>query len=187
MAKCCATSGKSATCPLATSGRCSGSQRRTISKYKGGMGTTLDVAIRIEEFFDPGVVESIDLVYRHEPPKAMEGEQKEGIDHDHPWNISNSWGCSCTRSMAPRSRPCSCSRSIPSSQATARPRRSLKRAALIGNLSKIAKKHAMCVITDYHKQKMIGRTLVIGQERLHGSRTALIARPARGLNFSGFR
>ena len=43
----------------------------------------------------------------------------------------------------------------------------VKRAALIGNLSKIAKKHAMCVITDYHKQKMIGRTLVIGEERLH--------------------
>jgi putative transcriptional regulator len=29
----------------------------------------------------------------------------------------------------------------------------VKRAALIGNLSHIAKKHAMCVLTDYHKQK----------------------------------
>ena len=43
----------------------------------------------------------------------------------------------------------------------------VKRAALIGNLSQIAKKHAMCVITDYHKEKKIGRTLVIGEQRLH--------------------
>jgi putative transcriptional regulator len=43
----------------------------------------------------------------------------------------------------------------------------VKRAALIGNLSQIAKKHAMCIITDYHKQKKIGKTLVIGEERLH--------------------
>ena len=43
----------------------------------------------------------------------------------------------------------------------------MKRAALISNLSKIAKKHAMCIITDYHHQKKIGRTLVIGEERLH--------------------
>jgi putative transcriptional regulator len=43
----------------------------------------------------------------------------------------------------------------------------VKRAALISNLSKIAKKHAMCIITDYHHEKKIGRTLVIGEERLH--------------------
>jgi putative transcriptional regulator len=26
---------------------------------------------------------------------------------------------------------------------------------------------AMCVLTDYYKQKKIGKTLVIGEERLH--------------------
>ncbi len=43
----------------------------------------------------------------------------------------------------------------------------VKRAALISNLSKIAKKHAMCIITDYHHEKKIGRTLVIGEDRFH--------------------
>ncbi len=42
----------------------------------------------------------------------------------------------------------------------------VKRAALIGNLSQIAKKHAMCIITDYNKEKKIGKTLVIGEKRL---------------------
>jgi putative transcriptional regulator len=43
----------------------------------------------------------------------------------------------------------------------------VKRAALIGNLSQIAKKHAMCVITDHQKEQKIGRTLVISEKRLH--------------------
>ena len=103
-------------------GQVLGVSRRTISKYEGGMGTTLDVAIRIEEFFNTGVVESIDLIW-DEPPKAMEGEQKE-VPIRSPMEYLEQWGCSGTRSMAPRSRPCSCSRSIPSSPAMAWPRRS---------------------------------------------------------------
>jgi putative transcriptional regulator len=94
-----------------------GVSRRTISKYESGMGTTLDVAIRIEEVFDAGVVESIDIL-----------------------TIFTGYGTA---------------------------QKVLKRAALIGNLSKIAKKHAMCVITDYYKEKKIGRTLLIGEDRLH--------------------
>src|SRR5674476_691616 len=54
-------------------GQVMGVSRRTISKYESGMGTTLDVAIRIEEFFNTGVVKSINLIL-HEPPKAMEPE-----------------------------------------------------------------------------------------------------------------
>jgi putative transcriptional regulator len=41
-----------------------------------------------------------------------------------------------------------------------------RRAALIGNISKVARMHAMCVLTDYTKQKKVGRTLVIGESRL---------------------
>jgi len=43
----------------------------------------------------------------------------------------------------------------------------VKRAALIGNISQVTGTHAMCVITDYQKQKKIGTTLVIGEQRLH--------------------
>lgn len=44
--------------------------------------------------------------------------------------------------------------------------RVVKRAALIGNISQITGMHAMCVLTDYYKQKKIGKTLVIGEDRL---------------------
>ncbi len=57
-------------------GQVLGVSRRTISKYESGMGTTLDVAIRIEEFFNTGVVKSINLIL-HEPPKAMEPEPRD--------------------------------------------------------------------------------------------------------------
>jgi putative transcriptional regulator len=43
----------------------------------------------------------------------------------------------------------------------------VKRAPLIGNLSRIAKAHALCVLIGYRRQKTIGSTLVIGEERLH--------------------
>src|SRR5674476_753528 len=57
-------------------GQVLGVSRRTISKYESGMGTTLDVAIRIEEFFNTGVVKSINLIL-HEQPKAMEPEPRD--------------------------------------------------------------------------------------------------------------
>jgi putative transcriptional regulator len=45
--------------------------------------------------------------------------------------------------------------------------RVVRRAALIGNISQVTGTRAMCVLTDYYKQKKIGKTLVIGEERLH--------------------
>ena len=39
-----------------------GVSRRTISKYEGGMGTTLDVAMRLEELFNDDIVMPIDLL-----------------------------------------------------------------------------------------------------------------------------
>jgi putative transcriptional regulator len=42
----------------------------------------------------------------------------------------------------------------------------VKRAPLIGNLSRIARAHALCVLVGYRRQKTIGETLVIGEERL---------------------
>ena len=146
-------------------GQVLGVSRRTISKYEGGMGTTLDVAIRIEEFFNAGVVESIDLI-RHEPPKAMEGEQKETSIRS-PMEYLEQLGMQLhTLHGAPFQALLTFEKhTILTGYGPAQ--KVVKRAALIGNLSQIAKKHAMCVITDYHKQKMIGRTLVIGEERLH--------------------
>ena len=151
---------------LGDMGQVLGVSRRTISKYESGMGTTLDVAIRIEEFFDTGVVESIDLV-RRELPKVMESEPvlNEGIAN--PMEFLEQIGVHLhTLHGAPFQALLTFEKhTILTGYGTAQ--KIVKRAALIGNISQIAKKHAMCVITDYHKQKKIGKTLVIGEDRLH--------------------
>jgi putative transcriptional regulator len=147
-----------------------GVSRRTISKYECGMGTTLEVAIRIEEVFDEGVVESIDLL-RHEPPEKMElAEQAERRTRALPIGFLEELGMKLhTLRGAPfQALVTYDEHTIFTGYGTAQ--KVVKRAALIGNLSQIAKKHAMCVITDYHKQRKIGRTLVIGEDQLHALR-----------------
>jgi putative transcriptional regulator len=147
-------------------GQVLGVSRRTISKYESGMGTTLDVAIRIEEFFDTGVVESIDLI-RNEPPKVMDDAQElTGLFMQNPMDFLEKIGVQLhTLHGAPFQALLTFDKqTILTGYGPAQ--KVVKRAALIGNLSQIAKKHAMCVITDYHKQKKIGRTLVIGETAL---------------------
>jgi putative transcriptional regulator len=144
-----------------------GVSRRTISKYESGMGTTLEVAIRIEEFFDTGVVESIDLI-RHEPPKAMGSDPtttSAGLKS--PMEFLEQIG---VRMHALHGAPFQAlitfeKHTILTGYGPAQ--KVVKRAALIGNLSQIAKKHAMCIITDSTKEKKIGKTLVISEQRLH--------------------
>jgi putative transcriptional regulator len=144
-----------------------GVSRRTISKYECGMGTTLEVAIRIEEFFDTGVVESIDLI-RHEPPKAMEPDHiTPGTFLKSPMAFLEQIG---VRMHALHGAPFQAlitfeKHTILTGYGPAQ--KVVKRAALIGNLSQIAKKHAMCVTTDSTKEKKIGKTLVISEQRLH--------------------
>jgi putative transcriptional regulator len=144
-----------------------GVSRRTISKYESGMGTTLDVAIRIEEVFNAGVVESIDIL-THEPQKDRDQpERKDPSKPPIPIGFLEEIGMKLhTLRGAPfQALVTFDEHTIFTGYGTAQ--KVIKRAALIGNLSKIAKKHAMCVITDYYKEKKIGRTLLIGEERLH--------------------
>jgi len=147
-------------------GQVLGVSRRTISKYESGMGTTLEVAIRIEEYFNTGVVESIDIVKR-EPtgsePETSKKRQNPGI----PVEFLEQLGMQLhTLRGAPFQALLTFEKhTILTGYGTAQ--KVVKRAALISNLSKIAKKHAMCIITDYPHEKKIGRTLVIGEERLH--------------------
>lgn len=147
-------------------GQVLGVSRRTISKYESGMGTTLEVAIRIEEYFNTGVVESIDLIAReqagsgrdtsrnqHKPESPIEFLEQLGIQlhilRGAPFQALLTFD---THTILTGYGPA---------------QKVVKRAALMSNLSKIAKKHAMCIISDYHHEKKIGRTLVIGEERLH--------------------
>lgn len=147
-------------------GQVLGVSRRTISKYESGMGTTLDVAIRIEEFFNTGVVKSINLIL-HEPPKVMEEPKDAGIGKQTPIEFFKQIGMQLhTLHGAPFQALLTFEKhTILTGYGPAD--KVIKRAALIGNISQIAKKHAMCVITDHYKQKKIGKTLVIGEDRLH--------------------
>ena len=147
-------------------GQVLGVSRRTISKYESGMGTTLDVAIRIEEFFNTGVVKSINLIL-HEQPKAMEPEPRDAAtDKQTPVEFFRQIGMQLhTLHGAPFQALLTFEKHTiltgigPADKV-------IKRAALIGNISQIAKKHAMCVITDHYKQKKIGKTLVIDEDHL---------------------
>ncbi|MFA5332589.1 MAG: transcriptional regulator [Methanoregula sp.] len=149
-------------------GQVLGVSRRTISKYESGMGTTLEVAIKIEEYFNTGVVESIDLVRReNKAPGPVREAQHATRSPGIPIEFLEKIGVQLqTFRGAPFQALLTFERhTILTGYGPAQ--KVVKRAELIGNLSKIAKKHAMCIITDYHQQKKIGRTLVIGEERLH--------------------
>jgi putative transcriptional regulator len=138
-----------------------GVSRRTISKYEGGMGTTLDIALKIEEIFDAAMVRSIDLL-RYESHFNEEREQKEEI----PMNFLERIGMKLhAMHRAPFQALIEFSdHTILAGYGTTH--KVVRRAALIGNISQVTGSHAMCVLTDYSKQKRIGSTLVIGEERL---------------------
>jgi len=140
-----------------------GVSRRTISKYESGMGTTLEVAQKIEELFDSGLVQSIDLLQPHGESKEREEPPEEEV----PMGFLEQIGMKLhTLHRAPFQALITFhDHTILTGYGTAD--RVVKRAALIGNISQVTGTRAMCVLTDYYKQKKIGKTLVIGVERLH--------------------
>ncbi|NYT05979.1 MAG: transcriptional regulator [Methanomicrobiales archaeon] len=139
-----------------------GVSRRTISKYEGGMGTTLDIAVRLEELFDTAIVEAIDLLSYESPVEHRFPPQNASVPPD----LERMGMTMHAMQRAPF-------------QALVQFREELiltgygpaqkvvRRAAIIGNISEIAKTRAMCVITDYNKQKKVGKTLIIGEKQLH--------------------
>lgn len=139
-----------------------GVSRRTISKYEVGMGTTLEIAQKIEEIFDSALVRSIDLLkYR----SVFEEEPEQG-NEEVPMGFLERIGATLhAMHRAPFQALIEVSdHSILTGYGTSQ--KVVKRAALIGNISQVTGMHAMCVLTDYAKQKKIGRTLVIGEQRL---------------------
>ena len=139
-----------------------GVSRRTISKYENGMGTTMEVALRIEELFDTAVTKPIDLLSHEsrfapteEPPggEVLPDLERMGMEihllRRAPFEALARYD----------------EETILTGYGTAQ--HVAKRAPIIGNLSRIAKAHALCVLVGYRRQKTIGDTLVIGEERLH--------------------
>lgn len=140
-----------------------GVSRRTISKYESGMGTTLDVAIRLEELFNAPLVETIELIsYRTpEPEKPLESTTGDVlVDLERIGMEIHAMRQAPFQALALFDR-----HTILTAYGTSQ--KIVKRASLIGNISQITKTFAMCVVTDYKKQKKIGKTLLIGEEHLH--------------------
>jgi putative transcriptional regulator len=151
-----------------------GVSRRTISKYESGMGTTLEMAIRLEEIFNTGIVESIDLMQHestHElPPPVRSRKQGDAADRkeqEAPMGHLRELGMELHILHGAPFQALLTFEEHTILTGYGPAEKVVKRAALIGNLSQVAKKHAMCVITGYNKQKKIGRTLVIGDAPLH--------------------
>ena len=127
------------------------------------MSTSVDVAIRIEEIFEQEVIEPIDLLChssRMRPAGSdilqlgiMQFLGEIGVElltvRRAPFQVLITW-----REHA-----------ILTAYGTSH--KVVKRATLIGNLSKITKTHAMCVTTDEVPRKRIGQTLVVWEEQLH--------------------
>jgi putative transcriptional regulator len=140
-----------------------GVSRRTISKYEGGMGTTLDVAIKLEELFNAPLVETIELIGHRSPEPEKSLESKTGdilIDLERMGMEIHAMRQAPFQALALFDK-----HTILTAYGTSQ--KVVKRASLIGNISQITKTFAMCVVTDYKKQKKIGTTLLIGEEHLH--------------------
>jgi len=140
-----------------------GVSRRTISKYESGMGTTLDIAIKLEDLFNASLVEVIELLdYRppepETPPESASGDVLVNLER-------MGMEIHAMRQAPFQALALFDRHTILTAYGTSQ--KIVKRASLIGNISQITKTFAMCIVTDYKKQKKIGKTLLIGEEYLH--------------------
>jgi putative transcriptional regulator len=139
-----------------------GVSRRTISKYENGMGTTMEIALRLEELFDTAITRPIDLL-AHESRFAGSDERERGKmlpDLERLGMEIHLLRRAPFEALARYD-----DETILTGYGTAQ--HVEKRAPIIGNLSRIARARALCVLIGYRRQKTIGDTLVIGEERLH--------------------
>ncbi|MDO5846544.1 MAG: helix-turn-helix domain-containing protein, partial [Methanocorpusculum sp.] len=148
-----------------------GVSRRTISKYESGMGTTLDMAMRLEEFFNDDIVAPIDLLTyvpveeEHVPaslPSAHTDGEKAGNPEDHLRSI----GINVHELRRAPFHAFAVFENETILTCCGSPQKTVERAELLGNISQISGTHSLCVVSDYSKEKKIGSTLVIGEKRL---------------------
>ncbi|MBP2133363.1 putative transcriptional regulator [Methanomicrobium sp. W14] len=142
-----------------------GVSRRTISKYESGMSTTLDIAIKLEEIFDTAIVEAINLLSHGHGIDIEENPETYRNTGNIPRDFERMGMKMHPMQRAPFEALCVYDeKNILAGYGTAQ--KTLKRAALIGNLSDITDSKAVCVVTDYKKRKKIGKTLIISENEL---------------------
>ncbi|NLV28066.1 MAG: transcriptional regulator [Methanomicrobiales archaeon] len=143
-------------------GQILGVSRRTVAKYESGMGTTIEIALRIEETFDSGVVEPIDLIqynsHFEEIPKRPEEIPIKAAIEEMGMDVQPMYRAPFQALVRYDSH--TILTGYGSSQKVSR------RAGIIGNISQVTRTHAMCIMTDDQKQRRIGRTLMIGEDSL---------------------
>ena len=148
-----------------------GVSRRTVSKYESGMGTTPDMAMRLEEFFNDDIVLPIDLM-RYVPteedpvPASLPSAHTQGESTEKPEDHLRSIGISVHELRHSPFHAFAVYENETILTCYGIPQKTLKRAELLGNISRISGTHSLCVVTDYGKEKKIGSTLVIGEKRL---------------------
>jgi len=150
-----------------------GVSRRTISKYEGGMGTTLEMAMRLEEFFNDDIVKPIDLLHytpieeERIPASLPSGHHTEGEEPSKkPEDHLRSIGINVHELRRSPFRAFAVFENETILTCYGSPQKTVQRAELVGNISQITGTHSLCVVSDYQKAKMIGKTLVIGEKRL---------------------
>ncbi len=150
-----------------------GVSRRTISKYEGGMGTTLEMAMRLEEFFNDDIVMPIDLLHytpaeeEHVPASLASGHNPESdAQPKRPEDHLRSIGINVQELRRAPFHAFAVFENKTILTCYGSPQKTVQRAELVGNISQITGTHSLCVVSDYRKEKKIGKTLVIGEERL---------------------
>jgi len=146
-----------------------GVSRRTISKYEGGMNTTLEVAVRLEELFDTELVEPIELMsynsrFDNISSFSQHPEDKTGI--------AGLEGIGVKIHLMRRA-PFNALALLDNEiilTAYGPANKTIKRAEIMGNISQVTKTHAMCIISDYEKERRIGSTLVVGEKSIRSLR-----------------
>ncbi|HJJ55925.1 MAG TPA: transcriptional regulator [Methanocorpusculum sp.] len=151
-----------------------GVSRRAVSRYESGMmGTTLDIALKLEEIFDDTIVNPIDL-FKYTPlpeevkPASLSfGSDNNDISPQHPVNRLRSIGVNIQElQSAPFDAFARFEDEIILLSCSNPHKETITNAELVGDISKISNTHSLCVVHGYKKEKMVGNTLMIGSDKL---------------------
>lgn len=153
-----------------------GVSRRTVAKYESGMGTTIEIAIKIEEIFDHGVIESIDLlsfnpeqsshrISHCESAARKQAKQPEEVIPLHHFLTELGMELYETRRAPFQALLKYDGNTILAGYGAGQ--KTMKHADTIGNISSIINGYALCVLSDTCPKRKIGKALVMDESSLY--------------------
>ena len=152
-----------------------GVSRRTVAKYESGMGTTIEIAIKIEEMFDHGIIESIDLLSFNPEQHAhrashCESASKQAKHHEeviphHQFLKELGMELYETKRAPFQAMLKYDGNTILAGYGT--DQKTMKHADIIGNISSIINGYALCVLSDSCPRRKIGKALVMDESSLY--------------------